>query len=132
MNIFRAILGLSAGILGAALIPVYSAPFSGCEATGFLADEAGCSSWPEFMRGFVFVICCTLAPVEYRLPLIALLVLFLLAFLGGVESIMTGEYFRFSTTEPFSLFAYWALIGGFLAYVVYRLIHFGSVKYAAS
>lgn len=36
------------------VIPLYGMPFGGCLEYGYSTLMRGCSSWPEFMRGFFF------------------------------------------------------------------------------
>lgn len=121
IDIARAAIGVAAGFYFISLIPIYGAPFVGCDASGFMTLEFGCSDWPEFARGFVLVACFAIAPRRFRLPLVAVAILLIVAALGGVEYVKTGlfEYhspvdavFRFLAGLP-------VLLGGLGAYALY-------------
>lgn len=88
-----AILGVALGVLGFGLVPVFGAPFIGCgeSAFGRWGLAAGCSLWPEVLRGGLLVApIAWLAPRAWRLPVVAVAVLVMLSFVGGIGALAHG------------------------------------------
>lgn len=125
-NLIRALIGIALGVIGFALIPSYGGPFIGCEGSRWLTLELGCSYWPEILRGALFVLpIAILAPRHWILPVIAVALLFILSFLGGIEGIQTGRYLSIgSIADIYHLFlgSYQNFLGGFLVIIVWGII----------
>lgn len=125
--ILKIIAAIVISVIWLPIIPIYGAPFGGCEANGFLTLKIGCSEWPEFIRGFVFIIILSLICKKYiSVAIIGLCVIGLISVLGGFELIWQGEIYRFqsverlyfSVTEGFPL-----LFGGFIALLLGQYIN---------
>ncbi len=123
LSVARTTLSIAAGVVFASQIPVYDHPFGGCEVSGFLTLQVGCSDLPEFLRGFLFVACFALAPRQYRLPLLATTVLLVVAVFGGLPNIMTGqaEYSAIIDGVFVMMVGLPIFIGGLMAYALYVL-----------
>ena len=119
----RAAIGAAAGLYLLSLIPLYGALFGGCDAAGFATLQLGCSDWPEFLRGFVFVACCAVAPRQFYLALIATVIVFAVAALGGAAYVGAGQ-FGYSSPRD-AVFVFLAglpvFLGGLVAYVFHLL-----------
>lgn len=62
----RMVAAIALTIIWFGVIPLYGMPFGGCFEYGYSTLMRGCSSWPEFMRGFFFsAIFFLLAPKGY-------------------------------------------------------------------
>ncbi len=76
----RIVVALVLSIVWAGLIPIFGEPFGGCNAHGYVTFELGCISWPEFVRGFGFVlIFMAIAPARISLHVVALTLLAVLS-----------------------------------------------------
>ena len=129
-DIARTLIAISAALYLPGLIPIYNAPFNGCGGTpgfvssfvsGFTTLQWGCSDWPEFLRGFIFVSAAAVGPSWLKLPVIALLILLLIAGLGGVDLMSTGLGIADSLADQvFHLLAGLPiLLGGVFAFLLY-------------
>lgn len=62
----RMVAAIALSVIWFGVIPLYGMPFGGCLEYGYSTLMRGCSSWPEFMRGFFFsAIFFLLAPKGY-------------------------------------------------------------------
>ena len=108
------------------LIPIYGSPFGGCVEFGFHTFAIGCSAWPEFTRGFIFIV--TLAAISAHKKLfiaIGLTVVILVVMIGGVENIATGEaiaYFKTYYLDVAQHVQTPLLLGAFAALILYIAI----------
>ncbi len=70
-----------------------------------------------------------LAPVRWMLPVVAVVVLFVLALFGGLEGIETGLHLTIgSITDIYQLFlfAYPTVVGGFVVFLFWLVIGFSG------
>jgi len=96
LRIFVALV-LSIGWVG--LIPIFGMPFGGCDTYGHATSELGCSSWPEFVRGFGFVlIFIAIAPNRTWSQV---LVMTLLAVLSILQEIKTNGFAFLQSADGF-------------------------------
>ena len=121
-GISRAVAGVALGFIVASLIPVYSAPFGGCDATGWLALEPGCAHWPEALRGFLFVAGIALLSTRWFLPILAVIALLIASLHGGIEHIQTGEHLYVNHATSAFLVGYPLVAGGLLALALWVFI----------
>lgn len=118
--VLRIIVVLVLSIVWVGLIPIYGQPFGGCDFAGYATLELVCSSWPEFLRGFGFVL-IWLAITPARIWLYVL-VLSLLAVLSVMEQIRFGSlWYAQSGDELVAALAYGLPIitGGLVAFAMY-------------
>lgn len=72
--------------------PMYSEPGSGCYARGLSTLVMGCSSWPSFFYGLVFVMFVVIAgPKRMKPHLWGLTALLVVAAFGGPDAISQGS-----------------------------------------
>jgi hypothetical protein len=72
--------------------PAYNEPYSGCYARGFSTLVLGCSSWPNFVCGVVFVLFFAIAgPKRTKPHLWGVTVLLIVAAFGGPDAIREGS-----------------------------------------
>ena len=98
MRIARDAIAIVVAIILFGLVPIYSSPFVGCGETGIFTLDPGCSWWPEFLRGFIFLAALLILAQHKRvLAGIGLGVILVVVLVGGVHFLFTGEalsYFR--------------------------------------
>ena len=119
-TVLRIVVALVLSIVWVDLIPLYGMPFGGCDTQGYATLQLGCSSWPEFIRGFGFVL-IWLAIIPARLWLY-ILVLTLLAVLSVMEQFRTGILWCAQSAEELIAALAWGLpiiTGGFVAFAMY-------------
>lgn len=116
----RIVVALALSIAWAGIVPYYSAPFEGCDTSGYLTLKLGCSNWPEVARGFGFVILLTTIGPRHRFfHLVALL---LLACLSVVNQIKTGTLSTESSDGELFFVqkqSLQVLVGGLIAFALY-------------
>jgi hypothetical protein len=117
LNIAKVAAAVVIGCVGAAVVPVYGGPFTGCDQIGWLTLSPGCGHWPEALRGFLFVLpIALLAPAKWLLPLFANMLLLCVALVGGAPALQSGEHLY--SSAPFSVSfgaGYSVFVGGLLA-----------------
>ena len=92
MRLGRDIAALVVSVASIGLIPIYGAPFGGCMESGFNNLELGCSAWPEFSRGVVFIgLLVTIAAHKKVMVTLGLTATLLAVMAGGVGLLATGE-----------------------------------------
>jgi hypothetical protein len=117
-DIAKAIAGVVFGCLGFAVVPVFGAPFLGCDNAGWLVLASACGHWPETLRGFLFVLpIAVLAPARWLLPVLANILLLAIALAGGASAVQSGDHL-FSSGGIFHSFelGHPILVGGLLAF----------------
>lgn len=116
----RIVVALVMSIAWVGLIPIYGEPSGGCYTSGYATLEYGCSSWPEFIRGFGFVlIWLAIAPASMWLYF---LVLTLLAVLSVMEQIRIGSlWYAQSAGEMVAVLTqgFPIITGGLVAFATY-------------
>ena len=134
LNVIRMLSAGAIAVWAFGLIPLYGAPFGGCEHSGFTTPYLACSSWPEFFRGTLFVLpFAMLTPSKWKLPLVAGAALLVVALLGGADSLKTQQYLPI--VSPMDLFwgfylGYPLFLGG--SFVVVMWLGFSDVVKDAS
>ena len=92
INSLRIVFALMCSVAWFGFIPVYGEDFGGCEIRGFHTLETGCSSWPEFFRGFgVVFLFALITPRHIIFPLFAIVFVTILSLAGGAENLNIGE-----------------------------------------
>ena len=117
-GIAKAISGVVFGCLGFAVVPAFGAPFVGCDNAGWLILASACGHWPETLRGFLFVLpIAVLAPARWLLPVLANMLLLVIALAGGASAVQSGGHLFSSgdISHSFEL-GHPILIGGLLAF----------------
>ena len=119
----RVIAAITLVILWLGAIPLYGTPFVGCSEIGYFAVTAGCSNWPEFIRGFgVVLICAVVGPAQVYLHYFSLLFLAVVTVLGGFTNINSGEHLEIGGLPDLldsALFGLPLFVGGVIAFVLY-------------
>lgn len=100
MRLFKdllfAVVGVAAGVAVLALMPIYGAPFVGCEATGFRTVVPGCSLWPDYFTGLLMAFVVAVAvPARLRPAFWGLALVSFAAALGGPAAIKSGAHLEF-------------------------------------
>ena len=107
-----------------AQIPIYGTPFAGCDEGSFWS-WSGCAPWPEFVRGFVFVLFCALAlPSKIWLTAVACVIVLVIGALGGSEGTRLGIYREVASVQDYVGLLYLGaplLLGGVLAAISHYL-----------
>ena len=123
LNISKTIGAIVLGIAWLGLIPFYGAPFVGCSEIAYLTIKLGCSSWPEFLRGFgVILICLLVSPPRVQLHFYVLLILASVTILGGVAALKSGDMPDFHSLRDLLrsiLYGAPLFLGGLSAYFSY-------------
>ena len=98
MRKVRDVAALVIGFILIGLIPIYGEPFSGCSSSGYSTWELGCSAWPKFLTGFVFIGALVVLAVHKKaLATVGLVIVFAVTLTGGIGLVGTGEelvYFK--------------------------------------
>lgn len=126
LDIVRSSAGVVLAFLWVGQIPLYSAPFGGCESAEFLSFEPGCSLWPEFLLGFGFVgLIALFAPKRFHLHVAALALVALVSLLGGPEWFFQGDFPSVGTLKELVVIAWYGsspFFGGLLAMTLFLLV----------
>lgn len=122
LDLARLLAGLAVAVAFLAGRDIYGAPFGGCEVSGFLTLQPGCSSWRESFEGFVVVLVIgIIGGRRIRAGLIGLVIVLVLAILGGLQAISHGDHLHVLESPGEVIFG-WAwlssplLLGGVAAY----------------
>lgn len=108
------------------LIPIHSAPFGGCNTSGYSTLLLGCSDWPEFSRGFLLITSLALLSQHKSfLSLFGLCIALVISMCGGIVLIKTGlapSYFLRHFQEISQHFNHPLFIGALSAYSIYLFL----------
>ena len=98
MRKVRDIASIIVALILIGLIPIYGEPFSGCSLSGYSTWVLGCSAWPKFLTGFIFLgSLVVLAFHKKALATVGLVIVFAVVLAGGIGLLGTGEeliYFK--------------------------------------
>lgn len=96
----RMVAATTLSIIWLGVIPLYGMPFGGCLESSYLTLMRGCSSWPEFMRGFgIGAILFLIAPKGYGRGVIFFAIISLGVLLIGVRAY--GSVFEVNSVRDF-------------------------------
>ncbi|MEW8624161.1 MAG: hypothetical protein AB2551_00240 [Candidatus Thiodiazotropha sp.] len=126
MRIIKDITALVVGVGLFSLIPIYGVPFGGCIESGIRSFATGCSPWPEFLRGFMFIAAIVIIAVHKKpLTFIGLATVLLVVLAGGVALIGTGEEMSYFQANYLAILEHLSnplLLGSFAALLMYAAI----------
>ena len=131
MRIVRDVIAIVVAIILFGLIPIYNQPFVGCSDTRLFTAQLGCSLWPEFLRGFIFLASLVILATHKRiLAGIGLGVILVVVLLGGVQLLFTGEAFGYLRDYYMEIRAHISspLLIGALSSAVFFLLCFGLFR----
>ena len=126
----RIVVALVTSIVWTGLIPVFGMPFGGCDAYGCTTFELGCSAWPEFIRGFGFVlIWLVIAPSRKWLYVLALILLAVLSVfheikMNGFTLLQSADGILLAVSQGLPI-----LLGGLTAFGMYVAVRQIAGKY---
>ncbi len=123
VTILRVFAAIILALLWVGLFPIYSDPFAGCDSYGYLTLQEGCSNWPQFFRGFGFVlIAAVIAPSRIHLHYVAIVVIGIATLFGGFEGLRLGGHFDVHSLNDLAGQAfrtYHLFVGGLLALLLF-------------
>ena len=126
MRLSRDIAALVVSVALFGVVPIYGAPFGGCVESGFRTFAIGCSAWPEFIRGFIFIAAIVIIAAHKRvLTAFGLVAVLLVVMAGGAELVRTGEgtaYFQANYLAIAEHVSNPLLVGGFVALLLHLAI----------
>lgn len=123
MSIIKDIAALILSIILFSSVPIYDQPFGGCVKIDYFSFSTGCSIWPEFLRGFIFITAIIVfASHKNILIIFGLLSILLVVMSGGAEQIGKGEEMLYFLKNYLAILDHLKkplLIGSFSAFLIY-------------
>ena len=126
MRLIRDISALAIGIVLFVLVPIYGEPFVGCMESGFSTFVSGCSAWPEFLRGFMFMAAIAIIAAHKKsLSAFCLAAVLVVVMAGGSTLIGTGEEAKYFQANYLAITKHISnplLLGAITALLIYIAI----------